>query len=104
MTIPENKIGLYMISNFKDNEAQKIFSFEFSRKLPPEIQQKALMKLKSIDYAAELKDLASPPGNRLEELKGNRAGTHSIRINSQWRICFRWIGNNAHDVEITDYH
>ena len=104
MTIPENKIGLYMISNFKDNEAQKIFSFEFSRKLPPDIQQKALMKLKSIDYAAELRDLASPPGNRLEELKGTRAGFHSIRINSQWRICFRWLGNNAYDVEITDYH
>ena len=58
LTIPENKIELFMINNFKDNEAQKIFSFEFSRKLPPDIQQKALMKLKSIDYAAELRDLA----------------------------------------------
>ena len=93
-----------MIKSFKDKEAEKIFGFQFSRKLPPEIQQKALMKLKNIDFASELRDLSSPPGNRLEELKGNRSGQHSIRINSQWRICFRWIENNAFEVEIIDYH
>jgi proteic killer suppression protein len=93
-----------MIKSFKDKEAEKIFNFQFSKKLPAGIQQKALTKLKNIDYASKLKDLSSPPGNRLEELRGRRDGQHSIRINEQWRICFSWGEGNAYEVEIVDYH
>ena len=63
-----------------------------------------LRKLRQLDSARELRDLNSPPGNRLEALRGDREGQHSIRINDQWRICFRWQGGDAYDVEITDYH
>jgi toxin HigB-1 len=75
-----------------------------SRKLPSEIQAKALEKLRIIDSAGRLNDLRVPPSNRLEALKGDRAGQYSIRINDQWRICFDWVGNNAENVEIVDYH
>jgi Plasmid maintenance system killer protein len=63
-----------------------------------------LRKLVAVDAAEALEDLRVPPGNRLERLKGDRAGQHSIRVNDQWRICFRWVDGNAHDVEIVDYH
>ncbi|HEU5298760.1 MAG TPA: type II toxin-antitoxin system RelE/ParE family toxin, partial [bacterium] len=70
----------------------------------PDVQRTARRKLAMIDAAETLQDLRVPPGNRLEKLTGDREGQYSIRINDQWRICFRWEGNNAYDVEITDYH
>lgn len=93
-----------MIKSFKDEEAEKIFQRAPSRKLPYDIQRTAKRKLNMLDAALTLDALKAPPGNRLEALKGNRAGEHSIRINNQWRICFRWEDGDAHDVEIADYH
>lgn len=93
-----------MIKSFKDAETQKIDRRERSRKLPPEIQQVALRKLRMINNAINLNDLRVPPANRLEKLSGDREGQHSIRINDQWRICFEWQGSDAFNVEITDYH
>ncbi len=93
-----------MIKSFADKETEKVFKGQVSRKLPPDIQQIARRKLLYLDEADILQDLRAPPANRLEALKGNRAGQHSIRINNQWRICFKWAKNNAHDVEIVDYH
>jgi proteic killer suppression protein len=75
-----------------------------SRRLPRNIQDAALRKLRLVNAATRLDDLKVPPGNRLETLKGNRKGQHSIRINDQWRICFRWVEAGAEDVEIVDYH
>lgn len=72
--------------------------------MPENIQSVARRKLRMLNNAASLTDLRIPPANRLEPLKGNRKGQHSIRINDQWRICFRWSGSDAHDVEIVDYH
>lgn len=77
---------------------------ERSRRLPSDIQRIAQRKLVILDAAESLEDLRAPPGNRLERLIGTRNGQHSIRINDQWRICFRWIDGDAHNVEITDYH
>ena len=93
-----------MIKSFKDAETEKIYYRERSRKLPSDIQQTALRKLRIINNAANLNDLRIPPANRLEKLSGDRAGQHSIRINDQWRICFEWRGSDAFNVEITDYH
>jgi proteic killer suppression protein len=93
-----------MIKSFKSNEAAKILARERSRKLPPEIQQVALRKLRMLNNAVDLNDLRVPPANRLEKLTGDRAGQYSIRINDQWRVCFKWRDGDAHDVEITDYH
>ncbi|HKY99881.1 MAG TPA: type II toxin-antitoxin system RelE/ParE family toxin [Rhabdochlamydiaceae bacterium] len=93
-----------MIKSFKDAETQKIYQREHSRKLPADIQQVALRKLRMINNAINLIDLRVPPANRLEKLSGGRAGQHSIRINNQWRICFEWKGSDAFNVEITDYH
>lgn len=93
-----------MIRNFADHETEQIWSGRRSRKLPPEIQAVALRKLRIIGNARLLQDLRVPPGNRLEALKGNRSGQYSIRINDQWRICFRWIEGGASDVTIVDYH
>lgn len=93
-----------MIKTFKDAETQKVYQRERSRKLPSEIQQVALRKLRMINNAISLNDLRVPPANRLEKLSGARKGQHSIRINNQWRICFEWRGNDAFNVEITDYH
>jgi len=93
-----------VIRTFKDAETQKIYQRERSRKLPPDIQQVALRKLRMINNAINLNDLRVPPANRLEKLSGDRAGQHSIRINDQWRICFEWRGSDALNVEITDYH
>lgn len=77
---------------------------ETSGKLPGDIQQTALRKLRMINNAVNLNDLRIPPANRLEKLRGDRDGQHSIRINDQWRICFIWQKGDAYDVEITDYH
>jgi len=93
-----------MIKNFKDRETKKIFNYKFSRRFPPEIQQKALNKLWIIDNSKNLADLKIPKSHRLKELQGKLAGQYSIRINRQWRICFIWIGNNAYNVQIIDYH
>ncbi len=93
-----------MIKTFKDDETEKVFHRERSKKLPPDIQQVALRKLRMVNNAYTITDLRIPPANRLEKLSGDRAGQYSIRINDQWRICFEWKSNNAYDVEITDYH
>lgn len=93
-----------MIVSFSDAEAEKIFRGKVSPKLPPDIQRVARRKLVYLDEADRLSDLKAPPGNRLERLKGSRSGQHSIRINDQWRLCFRWKGSDAFSVEITDYH
>ena len=93
-----------MIRTFADRETERIWSEEGSRRLPASIQQRALNKLALLNRAARLQDLRVPPGNRLEALRGDRTGQHSIRINDQWRICFRWENGDAYDVEICDYH
>lgn len=93
-----------MIRSFADGETEKIWSGRRSRRLPGEIQTAALRKLRLVNQAKVLQDLRVPPGNRLEALRGNRAGQHSIRINDQWRICFIWQDGGVLDVEIVDYH
>ena len=93
-----------MIRSFKSKEAQKVFNRDRSKKLPGEIQQVALRKLKMLNRSKNLQDLRVPPANRLERLKGGRKGQYSIRINDQWRICFRWDRGDAYEVEIVDYH
>jgi proteic killer suppression protein len=93
-----------VIRSFKDPEAERIFRRERSRKLPQSIHRSTLKKLLVLDAADALDDLRIPPGNRLEKLSGDRVGQHSIRINDQWRICFRWNNGEAMNVEIADYH
>ena len=93
-----------MIRSFKDKETEKIYSREGSNRLPQDIQQTALRKLRMINNAKTMSDLKLPPANRLEKLKGSRDGQLSIRINDQWRVCFRWHGSDAYEVEIADYH
>lgn len=93
-----------MIINFKNKETKKIWEGEISLRLPRDIQNIARRKLRMLNNARQLNDLRIPPNNRLEPLKGSRAGEHSIRINNQWRICFRWIDGNVRDVIIEDYH
>lgn len=93
-----------MIQSFAQSETESIWTGKRSRKLPADIQNRALVKLAMIDAAEHLDDLKNPPGNRLHALTGERVGQHSISINMQWRICFVWKDGNAHDVEIIDYH
>ena len=93
-----------MIESFVDAEARKIFEGTVSKKLPAAIQKTARRKLIYLDDAEDLRDLLAPPGNRLEALHGDRVGQYSIRINDQYRICFRWERGKAKDVEIVDYH
>ena len=93
-----------MIIDFSSAEAEIIFRGGKSRKLPPDIQVVALRKLGYIESATKIDDLRHPPGNKLEALKDDRQGQHSIRINDQWRVCFVWENGNARDVEIVDYH
>ena len=93
-----------MIKSFSDRETEKIYHQTISRKLPQSIQKVALRKLIMIDNAERLEDLKVPPANRLEALKGSRAGQYSIRINDQYRICFHCEGADFYDVEIVDYH
>jgi len=96
-----------MIVSFGDKATSDLFhgiSSSKVRKLPNQIHEIALYKLDIINAAQKLADLKSPPGNRLEPLKGDFKGYHSIRINNQWRIVFRWVANSAHDVQIMDYH
>ena len=93
-----------MIRSFRDRETEKVFRREGTRKLPLDVQRIAQRKLAILDAAESLQDLRVPPGNRLARLSGDREGQHSIRINDQWRLCFRWRDGDAHDVEIVDYH
>lgn len=93
-----------MIKNFKSKETEKIWLGEVSLRLPRDIQQIARRKLRMLNNAKQLNDLRIPPNNRLEALKGKRDGEFSIRINDQWRICFKWEDGNVNDVIIEDYH
>ena len=93
-----------MIKSFGDRDTERLFLREPVRQYPADLQRTMLRKLVVVDAAEALEDLRSPPGNRLEKLKGDRAGQHSIRINDQWRICFQWKDGDAHEVEIVDYH
>ena len=93
-----------MIRGFACKESDRLFNDEPSRRLPTQIQRVARRKLLLLHQARRLGDLRVPPGNRLEALKGDRVGQQSIRINDQWRICFRWQAEDAFDVEIVDYH
>ncbi|HRO33423.1 MAG TPA: type II toxin-antitoxin system RelE/ParE family toxin [Brevundimonas sp.] len=93
-----------MIRSFRDRETEKLWAGARSRRLPGDIQDAALRKLRLLNQSAVLDELRVPPGNRLEALSGDRKGQHSIRINQQWRICFRWSDGGCDDVEICDYH
>lgn len=93
-----------MIRAFRDKETEKIFNGRFSKKLPQDIQRTAERKLILLHRSLNLNDLRIPPSNRLEALKKNRKGQHSIRVNDQWRICFEWREDGVYDVEIVDYH
>ncbi len=93
-----------VIKSFKCEETEKIFNRSFSHKLPQGIQRVTMRKLLVLDAAESLNDLRVPPSNYLEALKGKREGQYSIRINKQWRICFKWREGNVYDVEIVDYH
>jgi len=93
-----------MIKSFRNKETENVFHRERVRKFDLNLQRLAQRKLEILDAAENLNDLRFPPGNRLEKLSGNRKGEYSIRINDQWRLCFRWRNREARDVEITDYH
>jgi proteic killer suppression protein len=93
-----------VIRSFRDIDTERLFNRSRSKRLPADIQHVALRKLILLDAADNLRDLRIPPGNRLEPLKGDRSGQHSIRINDQWRVCFVWRSGDAVDVEIVDYH
>ena len=93
-----------VIKSFADKETRKVYHREFSKHLPAAIQQSALRKLRMLNNAQSVQDLRSPPGNRLEKLKGEREGPYSIRINKQWRVCFVWRESDAYQVEIADDH
>jgi proteic killer suppression protein len=95
---------MQMIRSFACLETEKLFNDESSRRLPTHIQRTARRKMLLLHQARSLNDLRSPYGNHLEALKGGRKGQHSIRVNGQWRVCFRWQGEDAFDVEIVDYH
>jgi proteic killer suppression protein len=93
-----------VIKGFRDRNAERLFDRRPTRRFGAEVQNVALRKLRMLDVATRMDDLRVPPGNRLERLRGDRSGPHSIRINDQWRICFRWDSGDAYDVEIMDYH
>ena len=93
-----------MIKSFADRETQRLYVTGQSRRLPPNLIRRAVRRLEYIDLAVTLNDLSVPPSNRLHPLKGDRRGQHSISINDQWRICFRFVDGDAYEVEITDYH
>ncbi len=93
-----------MIKSFAERDTERIFTRVGVRRWSSQVQRAALKKLVMLDAAEQLADLRVPPGNRLEKLRGDRSGQHSIRINDQWRVCFRWKAGHAYDVEIVDYH
>ena len=93
-----------VIKSFADRDTEQLFRRKRPRRFPPDIRQAALRKLRMLQVARALESLRVPPGNRLEALKGDRAGAYSIRVNDQWRVCFRWRDGDAYDVELVDYH
>jgi len=93
-----------MIRGFRDRDTERLFHREPVRKWGPTVLRAGLRKLRLLDAATTLEDLRSPPGNRLEKLRGDRAGQWSIRVNDRWRLCFRWREGDAHEVEMVDYH
>jgi len=93
-----------VIRSFRQRDTERLFRRELVKKLASDVRRVALRKLLLLDAAESLEDLRAPPGNRLEKLAGDRAGEYSIRINDQWRVCFRWKDGDVHDVEIVDYH
>lgn len=93
-----------MIKSFRDRDTEQIFNRRRVRRLGTDVQKAALRKLRMLDAATSIDDLRVPPSNRLERLRGDRAGQYGIRVNRRWRICFRWHTGDAHDVEIVDYH
>jgi proteic killer suppression protein len=93
-----------VIRTFRDRDTQAVFQGEFVKRLDRRVQQHAREKLKYLDSAGDLRDLMVPPSNQLESLRGDRQGQYSIRINKQWRVCFKWKEGDAFDVEIVDYH
>lgn len=93
-----------MIASFRDRDTERLFARERVRRYPAQLLTIMLRKLRVLDAAVTLDDLRMPPGNRLEKLRGDRAGQHSIRINDQWRLCFEWRDGAAHAVELVDYH
>lgn len=93
-----------MIKNFADAETERLFIAGKSRRLPPELLRRAMTRLYQLHFAKRIEDLRNPPSNRLETLKGDRSGQWSLRINSQWRVCFRFEDGDVFDVEIVDYH
>lgn len=94
----------HVIKTFADRHTQELYTTGKSKRFPPDIAKRAARKLEYVDLATRLEDLKVPPGNRLHELERDRAGQHSISVNDQWRICFRFADGDAYDVEITDYH
>ena len=93
-----------MIKSFANKQTETVYLRECGKYFPAEVQQAALRKLRMLNNAKSIQDLRSPPGNRLEKLKGDRTGQHSIRINDRWRVCFVWRSDDAYEVEIIDYH
>jgi len=93
-----------MIRSFADRETERFYATGKSRRLPPDVLRRAAMRLTQLNAATQVEDLRLPPSNRLEALRGGRAGQYSIRVNDQWRVCFRFAGGDAFDVEIVDYH
>jgi toxin HigB-1 len=93
-----------VIASFACRKTERLWLRQRGHGLPSQIERVALRKLTQLHRSRELRDLRLPPGNRLEALRGDRAGQHSLRVNDQWRVCFRWQGEDAHAVEITDYH
>ena len=103
-TVNATRYYSVVILSFACAESERVFRAELSRRFPPDIQRSARRKLLALHAATELRQMAVPPGNRLEALKGRRKGQYSVRINDQWRICFQWREGNAYEVEIVDYH
>ncbi len=101
-----HQLGYYspVIASFADRQTEALFRLEKVKRIDPRIQRAALRKLRYLDKAATLDDLRVPPGNRLEALSGDRVGQHSIRVNDQWRIVFKWRDGRAHGVSVLDYH
>ena len=93
-----------MIKTFADRQTQELYATGKSKRLPPDIARRAVRKLEYVDLATRLDDLRVPLGNRLHELERDRAGQHSIAVNDQWRICFRFLDGDAYEVEVCDYH
>ena len=100
----DTRYGSLVIRSFRDRETERLFNRERTRVVPANLRKASLRKLLLLDAASSLADLRVPPGNRLEKLRGDREGHHSIRINQQYRICFSWSVGSASDVEIVDYH